>query len=340
MRERWQLKKFIPIYLKRSSIIIGFEDDVLKHVAFDFSKENYTILESCVKGEIVESELKGPVIKILYDNDFLEPVSNHVETNRNNLFLSYLSGIKPSLSIQQTKILIFGAGAGGGTLSYLLAQFGFTNITVIDFDTVEESDVYRVMVYDEQDIGQLKIDALKKKIKKNFNVDIQTDNTKSFSFSEVESIIKQYQPDFIVMACDPDLSFRESLNTACFRNSISYIIMAYSFEELKIGPMYIPGFTACDMDFDKMLQNAYKDEASFKDYKRLFRDHLIHPSVSFNINILANLILKEIVLFLYKQYEFCISIGRLVSFNPLVLRYKYWDITRQDGCPICSKITF
>lgn len=334
----WQLKKYIPVYTFGPQLHIGFGGAKMGHLIVENSTENNTILGKFVTEGIPDDELGAGLGEKLKSLHFLEPKKEAGMINRNELFLSYFSDMELTREIRETKILVFGAGAGGGTLIYLLAQFGFCNITVVDFDEVSQSDLYRVMTYDTSDIGSLKVDALRKRIRDNFRVDLHTDRTHSFEYEEIEQVIERHNPEFIVLACDPDLKFRANLNRYCFRNLLNYIVIAYSYEYVKIGPLYIPGFTACDADFSRMLQTETDEPMDFETYKRLFRGYLIHPSVTFNINILANFALKEIIFFLSGKYEYCFSIGRLVEFNPIVLTNRHWSITRYEDCKVCSHL--
>ena len=74
-------------------------------------------------------------------------------------------------------ITIIGAGAIGGWTTLSLAKMGFTNITVMDFDTVDivnlNSQLYRF-----KDIGKSKVEALKDIVKDFTNVDIEVVNDK------------------------------------------------------------------------------------------------------------------------------------------------------------------
>lgn len=140
----------------------------------------------------------------------------------------------------------------------------------------------------------------------------------------------------VVQACDPNHGFRTNLNKICFKIEVPYFIIAYSFEYLKIGPLYIPGFTSCDNAMNAYIKKEHGEHYSFHEHERLFSKSLTHPSISFNINILSSLALKEIIFFLSKQYEYCFSIGRLMYFNPLSLYYTYLNLECDESCSVCK----
>lgn len=58
--------------------------------------------------------------------------------------------------IKTTKILVVGAGAGGNEILKNLMLMGFGNITIVDFDIVEDSNLSRTTLFRKEDIGKSK----------------------------------------------------------------------------------------------------------------------------------------------------------------------------------------
>lgn len=58
--------------------------------------------------------------------------------------------------IKTLKILVVGAGAGGNEVLKNLLLMGFGNITIVDFDTVEDSNLSRTTLFRKEDIGKSK----------------------------------------------------------------------------------------------------------------------------------------------------------------------------------------
>lgn len=63
---------------------------------------------------------------------------------------------------QNTKLILLGVGGVGSFALDALYRTGITNITIVDFDTYEESNLNRQMG-SEGNIGRIKVDALKEK---------------------------------------------------------------------------------------------------------------------------------------------------------------------------------
>lgn len=71
---------------------------------------------------------------------------------RQNLMIS-----KPAAElIRNTKILVVGVGAGGNELLKNLLLMGFGNITIVDFDFIEDSNLSRTTLFRKEDIGKSK----------------------------------------------------------------------------------------------------------------------------------------------------------------------------------------
>ncbi|WP_413998069.1 ThiF family adenylyltransferase [Flavobacterium sp. W1B] len=334
MTNKFFFKKYISIYRALDKVCIGFvgNNDYLE---VENNSINYKLLENMLKNGISNKDLKKFPYNELYKKGFIEN-ANTTSKVRSELYLNYLLSINNCEGSKEREILIFGAGAGGSSLIYLLAQFGFKNISIVDFDDVEETDLFRVMTFDKSDVGMKKIDSLKRKIKQNFSINIKVYNENLLNKEELSNLITNINPDFIVKACDPKGLFLTNLNEICFRNKIPYIMMAYSYEFIKIGPIYVPSITSCNEYLSTYAKDKYGEHYKIEHFERMFGEYLIHPSISFNINILSSLVFKEILFFLLEQFQYCQTIGRLMVLNPLTLETKSIFIKCKDDCRICK----
>ena len=181
-----------------------------------------------------------------------------------------------------------------------------------------------------------KISVLKEKIKKNFSIDINTFEGSYSEKREIKKMINLIKPDFIINVCDPRPSFKLDLNELCFEYEIPYISASYSYEIISIGPIYVPLVTSCENSFDILVQKTYGEDFSFKNIERLFSEQLVHPSNTFNINLLASLAFKEILFFLLKKFDYCQTIGQRIYFNPLNYDISSRKADCDSNCKICK----
>lgn len=67
-------------------------------------------------------------------------------------------------SFKDKTILVTGLGGVGGTALEALARSGFENFILIDFDTVDESNLNRQILYLRKDLGKSKTDIAKERL--------------------------------------------------------------------------------------------------------------------------------------------------------------------------------
>lgn len=67
-------------------------------------------------------------------------------------------------SFKDKTILVAGLGGVGGTALEALARSGFENFILIDFDTVDESNLNRQILYLRKDLGKAKTDIAKERL--------------------------------------------------------------------------------------------------------------------------------------------------------------------------------
>ena len=63
--------------------------------------------------------------------------------------------------IKNTKILLVGIGGVGGLTLECLVRSGFENITIIDGDTIDESNLNRQLITNKENINHFKVDITK-----------------------------------------------------------------------------------------------------------------------------------------------------------------------------------
>ena len=66
--------------------------------------------------------------------------------------------------IKNKKVAIFGLGGVGGPTCDAIARFGISNLLLVDFDVVRESNMNRLSIADGRDIGKPKTEVMKNRI--------------------------------------------------------------------------------------------------------------------------------------------------------------------------------
>lgn len=114
--------------------------------------------------------------------------------------------------LMNAKVLCVGAGGLGSPALMYLAAAGVGTIGIVEFDTVDESNLQRQIIHSQSDIGKSKAQSAKAKISEiNPNVNVITHETR-LDNSNVKEIFSQY--DIIVDGTD-NFATRYLVNDAC-----------------------------------------------------------------------------------------------------------------------------
>lgn len=104
--------------------------------------------------------------------------------------------------IKSKKVLVVGIGGVGGSVVTSLVRSGIENIVIIDFDTVDITNLNRQVIAYQSTIGMKKTDAMEKLI----NEINPTCNIKKYDLfldnNNINEIFDKENPDYIIDACD------------------------------------------------------------------------------------------------------------------------------------------
>lgn len=103
--------------------------------------------------------------------------------------------------IMNTTVLIVGLGGVGGYALEGLVRSGIGNLILIDFDRVDESNLNRQIITNQDNVGKYKVDEAIKRVKGiNPNCNVIIHNT--FLCKDTINMLDNYKIDYIVDACD------------------------------------------------------------------------------------------------------------------------------------------
>ena len=110
-------------------------------------------------------------------------------------------GKEAQKSLAARHVAVFGAGGVGGFALESLARAGVGNFTVVDFDTVSESNINRQIVALHSTIGRKKTKLFEERLK-DINPEINVKSVDNFYNSRLDEAIFSQKPDFVVDAID------------------------------------------------------------------------------------------------------------------------------------------
>lgn len=101
--------------------------------------------------------------------------------------------------IKKARVLLVGLGGVGGIAAEALVRSGITNLTVIDSDTFESSNLNRQILATNDTLGEKKTDVAVKRLK-DINPNLNIKSLNIFLNKDNLNILEKY--DYIIDACD------------------------------------------------------------------------------------------------------------------------------------------
>ena len=121
-------------------------------------------------------------------------------------------GIEGQQKLNDAGILLIGAGGLGSPLGLYLAAAGVGRLGIVDFDTVDFTNLQRQIIHGTEDVGRLKVESAAARIRSiNPDVEVKTFNTK-LSRDNIEGLINDYN---VVIDGTDNFPTRYLVNDAC-----------------------------------------------------------------------------------------------------------------------------
>jgi len=161
--------------------------------------------------------------------------------------------------IKEKKIFLIGLGGVGGYAFETLVRTGIQNITIVDGDTFEESNLNRQVLSLKNTINKNKTDVAEeraKQINENINIEKITKVLTKENIKEID--FKKY--DYVIDACDT-LEIKKEIIRICTKNNIKFITCMGTGN--KFHPEMLEITTLDKTEYDpiaKILRKYVRDE--------------------------------------------------------------------------------
>ena len=227
-------------------------------------------------------------------------------------------GYQGQLKLKQSSVCVVGVGGLGNPIVTRLAAMGVGKIRIVDRDVIELSNLHRQTMFNEDDVGQVKVETAAKKLRK-LNADI--------IIEELPVSINDYTALDVVDGCDvvidalDSVNARYSLNKACIEKKIPFVtgaavgVTGQSFTIL-------PNETACYHCLFPALDEDSMPTCSIEG---------VHPSI---LSIIGGIEVSEAVK---------IITGKAPSLKDKVLHvdlenliFNFTKVSRVQECSVCG----
>ena len=129
-------------------------------------------------------------------------------------------GYQGQLKLKNAKVCVVGTGGLGNPITSRLAAMGVGTLRIVDRDVIELSNLHRQTMFDEDDVGKIKVEVAAKKLQK-LNPDC-TIEAMAISVNEYTALEVVEGCDVVVDALD-SVDARYALNKACVKFGIPFV---------------------------------------------------------------------------------------------------------------------
>ncbi|MFZ0513281.1 MAG: ThiF family adenylyltransferase [Candidatus Nitrosopolaris sp.] len=220
--------------------------------------------------------------------------------------------------LRDAKVCVVGVGGIGNPIVTQLAAMGVGKLKIVDRDVVEISNLHRQHLYNEADIGKVKVEVATERLKKiNPHVEIEAIPLSITKYT-AESIVKGM--DIIIDALD-SVDARYALNDACIKYNIPFIY-AGALGMLGSVCTILPNKSACLRCMFPALAEEDMPTCSTEG---------VHPSILY---LVAGVQVSEAVKIVTGQQPTLVNKLLYIDLNEL--SFDKIQMFRHEECPSCG----
>lgn len=227
-------------------------------------------------------------------------------------------GYQGQLKLRAAKVCVVGVGGLGNPITTRLVAMGIGKLRIVDRDVIELSNLHRQTMYNEDDVGQVKVEVAARKLRK-LNPDVEIESL-PISINDYTAIDAVEGCDVVIDALD-SVNARYALNKACVEKNIPFVTGAAVGVSGQVFTI-LPKDTACyscmfpELDEDSMPTCSIEG---------------VHPSI---LSIVGGIEVAEAVK---------IILGKKPTLSDKILHIDLENLTfemtktfRVDECTVCG----
>ena len=227
-------------------------------------------------------------------------------------------GYNGQMKLRSARVCVIGTGGLGHPIISRLAAMGIGTLRIIDRDVIELSNLHRQTLFEESDVGKVKVETVANKLKK-MNSDC---NIEAFPISINDhtalEVIKEC--DVVIDALD-SVNARYSINRACSKQKIPFVTGAAVGVSGQVFTV-MPGESACYHCMFPALDEDSMPTCSIEG---------VHPPI---LSIIGAIEVAEAVkIILGKKPSLS---DRILHVDLENLDFSFTRTFRQEECPVCG----
>jgi adenylyltransferase/sulfurtransferase len=227
-------------------------------------------------------------------------------------------GYNGQLKLKHSKICVVGVGGLGNPITTRLAAMGVGTLRIVDRDVIELSNLHRQTMFDEDDVGQVKVEVAAKKLQK-LNPDCRIEAL-AVSVNDYTALEVVEGCDVVVDALD-SVNARYALNKACVKFGIPFVTGAAVGVSGQIFTI-LPGTSACYHCMFPSLDEDTMPTCSLEG---------VHPSI---LSIVGGIEVAEAVKVITGKKPSLSD--RILHVDIENLDFTFTRTFRAEECPVCG----
>lgn len=227
-------------------------------------------------------------------------------------------GYGGQLKLRSARVCIVGAGGLGNPIAARLVAMGTGTIRLVDRDVIELSNLHRQTLFEEDDVGQVKVEAAARHLSR---------MNSAVTIEPLAVSVNPYNAPDVVDGCDvvidalDSVNARYALNRACVEKGIPFVTGAavgVSGQAFTV----IPGETAC---YHCLFPGLEEDEMPTCSIEG------VHPPVLSMIGAIE--VAEAVKIILGRRPSLT---GRILHLDIENLDFTFTRTFRADECPVCG----
>ena len=227
-------------------------------------------------------------------------------------------GYQGQLKLKQARVCVVGVGGLGNPITTRLAAMGVGKIRIVDRDVIELSNLHRQTMFDEDDVGQVKVETAAKKLRK-LNNDIIIEEL-PVSINDYTALDAVDGCDVVIDALD-SVNARYSLNKACIEKKIPFVTGAAVGVTGQTFTI-IPGESACYHCLFPALDEDSMPTCSIEG---------VHPSI---LSIIGGIEVSEAVKIITEKKPSLQDRVLHVDLENLI--FNFTKVSKVEECSVCG----
>lgn len=173
--------------------------------------------------------------------------------------LELLVGKEKIQKLQESKVLVLGLGGVGSYAVESLVRSGIGTLILVDYDTIDRSNLNRQLMSTQNNIGQKKTEVWKKRIQE-INPDCHVILIDQKISKETVSLLYEQKPGYIIDACDT-VEVKKELIRSCRSKNVTLISSMGTGNKMHPELLEITELSKTSYDpLARILRKMVKDE--------------------------------------------------------------------------------